>query len=40
MADAGVLHVSNFLEEKILLILAVMNCVLHGDFLQMYTIRQ
>lgn len=37
---AGVLHISNFLEEKILLILTVMGCVLHRDFLQMYTIRQ
>lgn len=42
MADAGVLHVSNFLKlkKKVLRILAGMNCVLCRAFLQMYTIKQ
>lgn len=42
MGDAGVLHVDNFLKlkEKVLFILAAMNCVMHRGFLQMYTIKQ
>lgn len=34
MGDAGVLHLSNFLKlkEKVLLILAVMNCAAQGLF--------
>lgn len=37
MADAGVLHV---VEGRDFVYLAIMNCALDRDFLQMYTIRQ